>query len=147
VNEGERKSLLFGKEFVKENNGEIAMMLDERLRTDKITPELIDYIVEKIVREIQPEKIILYGSYARGDFHKDSDVDLFIIKDSDGASRMMERKVDGLFNGRLFPLDIRVRKPSEVAWNFRAQNPFYLYHIFKDGKVLYEKNAGVAKAA
>ncbi len=147
MNEGERKSLLFGKEFVKENNGEIAMMLDERLRTDKITPELIDYIVEKIVREIQPEKIILYGSYARGDFHKDSDVDLFIIKDSDGASRMMERKVDGLFNGRLFPLDIRVRKPSEVAWNFRAQNPFYLYHIFKDGKVLYEKNAGVAKAA
>jgi len=59
------------------------MQLDEKLRTEKITPELIEYIVEKIVREIQPEKIILYGSYARGDFHKDSDVDLFIIKDSE----------------------------------------------------------------
>lgn len=55
----------------------IAMQIDEKLRTEKITPELIDYIVEKIVREIQPEKIILYGSYARGDFHEDSDVDLF----------------------------------------------------------------------
>jgi predicted nucleotidyltransferase len=125
----------------------IAMPIDEKLRTEKITPELIDYIVEKIVREIQPEKIILYGSYARGDFHKDSDVDLFIIKDSEGASRMMERKVDGLFNGRLFSLDIRVRKPSEVAWNFRAQNPFYLFHIFKDGKVLYDKNTRIAEAA
>ncbi len=56
------------------------MNLDPQLRTDKITPELIDYIVAKIVREIQPEKIILHGSYARGDFHEDSDLDLFIIK-------------------------------------------------------------------
>jgi predicted nucleotidyltransferase len=122
-------------------------MFDERLQTDKITPELIDYIVEKIVREIQPEKIILYGSYARGDFHKDSDLDLFIIKDSDASSRMMERKVDDLLTGRLFSVDIRVRKPSEVAWNFRAQNPFYLYHIFKDGKVLYDKTIRTAKTA
>jgi predicted nucleotidyltransferase len=52
------------------------MIIDEKLRTEKITPELIEYIVEKIVRKIQPEKIILYGSYARGDFHKDSDIDL-----------------------------------------------------------------------
>lgn len=48
------------------------MSVDERLNTEKITPELIDYIVEKIVREIRPEKIILFGSYARGDFDRDS---------------------------------------------------------------------------
>ena len=126
--------------------GVMAMLLDERLRTEKITPELIDYIVEKIVREIQPEKIILYGSYARGDFHKDSDLDLFIIKDDEESSRMLRRKVDGLFDGRLFSLDIRVRKPSEVDWNFRAKNPFYLFHIFKDGKVLYDKNIRTAEA-
>jgi len=122
------------------------IQIDEKLQTEKITPELIDYIVEKIVREIQPEKIILYGSYARGDYHKNSDLDLFIIKDGDESSRMMGRKVDGLFDGRLFSLDIRVRKSSEVDWNFRAQNPFYLYHIFKDGKVLYDKNIRTAEA-
>lgn len=123
------------------------MQIDEKLRTEKITPELIDYIVEKIVREIQPEKIILYGSYARGDFHKDSDVDLFIIKDSEESSRMLRRKVEALLRGRRFPLDLRVRKSSEAEWNFRAQNPFYLYHIFKEGKVLYDKNAGIAETA
>ena len=122
------------------------IQIDEKLQTEKITPELIDYIVEKIVREIQPEKIILYGSYARGDYHKNSDLDLFIIKDGDESSRMMGRKVDGLFDGRLFSLDIRVRKSSEVDWNFRAQNPFYLHHIFKDGKVLYDKNIRTAEA-
>ena len=115
------------------------MVIDERLSTNKITPELIDYIVKKIAREFKPEKIILYGSYARGDYHKDSDLDLFIIKDSEESSRMMSREVDALLTGRLFPLDVRVRKPSEVEWNFRAENPFYIYHIFKDGKVLYER--------
>ncbi|MBL7073909.1 nucleotidyltransferase domain-containing protein [candidate division KSB1 bacterium] len=39
-----------------------------------MTLELINYIVKKIVREIQTEKIILFGSYARGDFNPDSDL-------------------------------------------------------------------------
>lgn len=117
------------------------MKIDPKLQTEKITPELIDYIVERIVREIQPEKIILYGSYARGDYHKDSDLDLFIIKDSEEPSRMVRRKVDELLRGRRFPVDIRVRKPAEVEWNFRAKNPFYIYHIFGQGKVLYEKKS------
>ncbi|HDH88116.1 MAG TPA: nucleotidyltransferase domain-containing protein [Desulfobacteraceae bacterium] len=117
----------------------LKMSIDERLNTKNITPELINYIVEKIVREIQPEKIILFGSYARGDFGQDSDLDLFIIKEGKESSRIMRRKVEAILWGRRFPVDLLVRKPDEVEWNFRAKNPFYLYHIFKDGKVLYEK--------
>lgn len=117
------------------------MATDEKLRTDKITPELIDYIVQKIVSAIQPEKIILYGSYARGDYHKDSDLDLFIIKDGEESSRMVRRKIDELLWDRRFSVDLRVRKTSEVEWNFRAKNPFYLYHIFGQGKILYEKKS------
>ena len=117
------------------------MFIDNKLNTEKITPELIDYIIEKIVREIHPEKIILFGSYARGDFNKVSDLDLFIIKDDkDESSRMIRRKIDALLRGRKFGVDLLVRKTKEVEWNFRAQNPFYLYHIFKDGKILYEKS-------
>ena len=115
------------------------MNVDQRLATTRITPELIDYIVQKIVREIQPEKIILFGSYARGDFSQESDLDLFIIKDSEESSRMMRRKVDALLWGREFSVDLFVRKPAEVEWNLRAKNPFYLHHLFKEGKVLYEK--------
>ncbi len=102
-------------------------------------PELINYIIKKIVREIKPEKIILFGSYARGDFSEDSDLDLFIIKDDDESSRYIRRKVDALLRGRKFAVDLLVRKSAEVEWNLKAQNPFYLYHIFKDGKVLYER--------
>lgn len=116
------------------------MNIDKNLDTEKVTPELIDYVAKKIVREIQPEKIILFGSYARGDFSRDSDMDLFIIKDGEESSRIIRRKVDDLLWGRRFPVDLIVRKPEEVEWNFRAKNPFYLNHIFKDGKVLYERS-------
>ncbi len=115
------------------------MSIDQKLNTEKITPELVNYVVEKIIREIQPEKIILFGSYARGDFNQDSDLDMFIIKDSKESSRIMRRKIESLLWGRRFPVDLIVRKSEEVEWNLRAKNPFYLYHIFKDGKVLYEK--------
>jgi len=86
------------------------MPIDERLSTEKITPELINYIVEKIVREIEPEKIILFGSYARGDLGGDSDLDLFIIKDGKESSRKMRRTIDALLWGRRFPVDLIVRK-------------------------------------
>lgn len=48
------------------------MPIDQILNTEKITPELVNYIVEKIVREIQPEKVILFGSYAKGNFNTDN---------------------------------------------------------------------------
>jgi len=118
------------------------MERDKKLSTDRITPGLINYIVQKIVNEIQPEKIILFGSYAKGDFDKSSDLDLFIIKeDKKLTSSQIRRKVDALLRGRKFAVDLFVRKPEEVALNLEAENPFYLYHIFEDGKVLYEKSS------
>ena len=117
------------------------MIIDEKLHTEKITSELINYIVEKIVQEIKPEKIILFGSYARGNFNQDSDLDLFIIKDDKTPNRVIRRKVDALLRGRKFAVDLLVRKPEEVAWNVKAGNPFYVHHIFQNGKVLYEKRS------
>jgi len=117
------------------------MERDRKLSTERITPELINYIVKKIIREIQPEKVILFGSYAKGDFNQSSDLDLFIIKaDEKSTSSEVRRKVDALLRRRKFAVDLFVRKPEEVEWNIKAENPFYLYHIFRDGKVLYEKS-------
>lgn len=79
--------------------------MDQTLNTEKITPQLVQYVVDKIVREIQPEKIILFGSYARGDFSRDSDLDLFIVvEDGNESSRLIRRKIDALLWGRRFHL-------------------------------------------
>ena len=40
---------------------------DPRLQTKQVTPELIAYIVQKIARGVAPQRIILFGSHARGE--------------------------------------------------------------------------------
>ena len=112
---------------------------DINLKTSRLTYDLINYIVDKIVCAIQPEKILIFGSYARGDSDQDSDLDLLVIKDSQQKNREIRREIDGLLTGRRFGIDIIVRKPEEVTENLKDNNPFYLHHIFKDGKVLYER--------
>ncbi|MEK7277708.1 MAG: nucleotidyltransferase domain-containing protein [Chloroflexota bacterium] len=112
---------------------------DEQLNTRQITPELINYIVEKIVREVAPVKIVLFGSRARGNAGPNSDIDLFIVHDSQTTNRLLRRKIDGMLSGRRFGVDLIVRTPADVKRNMDDNNPFYSRHIFKYGKVLYER--------
>ncbi|MEK7324708.1 MAG: nucleotidyltransferase domain-containing protein [Chloroflexota bacterium] len=112
---------------------------DERLNTRQVTSELITYIVEKIVREIAPQRIIMFGSRARGEAREDSDLDLFIIQDSQTANRQIRRRIEHLLWGRRFAVDLIVRRPEEVERNVKDNNPFYTQHILKEGRVLYER--------
>ncbi len=123
--------------------GQPMIQRDLKLSTNHITNELITYIIDKIVWEIHPEKIILFGSHATGTATKDSDLDLFIIKDGEEENREIRRKIDLLLFGRRFGIDIIVRKPQEVEANLKDNNPFYIYHIFKDGKVIYDRRKEV----
>lgn len=52
----------------------------EKIKLAPITSELIQEVVERIVSAIDPDKIILFGSFANGKPHEYSDLDLFIIK-------------------------------------------------------------------
>lgn len=113
--------------------------MDARLETSTITPDLLEYMVEKIVRAINPQKIILFGSRARGDDRDDSDVDLFIVYDGDESIRDIRRRIDMLLWGRHFGVDLFVRTPHQVKLNLDDGNPFYTHHIFGEGKVLYER--------
>ncbi|MDP6040930.1 MAG: nucleotidyltransferase domain-containing protein [Candidatus Latescibacteria bacterium] len=112
---------------------------DPKLGTERIDAQIIDYVAAKIAEEIQPEKIILFGSHARGDADQNSDLDLFVVTEAQEPSRIVRRKIDRLLWGRRFPIEVIVRTPQEVDRNLKAKNPFYLHHIFKEGKVLYEK--------
>lgn len=112
---------------------------DPRLQTDRITPALLSYIVQKVVTHIAPEQIILFGSRARGEENEESDLDLFIIQDSPASNREVRRQIDRLLLGRRFAVDIIVRKPEQVQRNLKDGNPFYTHHIFREGNVLYER--------
>jgi len=83
--------------------------LDPKLDTSQITPELIDYIVRKIVRRFNPYKIILFGSRARGDNAPDSDLDLFIVQNGTGSNRQLRQEIGLALAGRRFAIDLIVR--------------------------------------
>jgi predicted nucleotidyltransferase len=120
-----------------ENAGEI--QIDTRLRVRRVSQEILDYMVQKIVREIHPVQIILFGSRARGEATEASDVDLLVIQDTAETNREVRRRIEQLLWGRLFGVDLIVRTPAEVSQNLADRDPFYTLHIFSQGRILYER--------
>ncbi|MBI3761745.1 MAG: nucleotidyltransferase domain-containing protein [Chloroflexi bacterium] len=116
------------------------MKRDPKLRTSIVTPDLIEYIVQKIVAHVAPRAVIVFGSHASGQAGPTSDLDLFVIQDNGQSNREIRRKIDLLLFGRRFAVDIIVRRPEEVEANLKDRNPFYVHHIFGRGKVVYDRS-------
>ena len=112
---------------------------DGRLATTDLSPELIDYVVAKIVAGIDPRQIILFGSYGRREATAASDLDLLVVQDSGRSNRDVRRQVERLLWGRRFAVDLIVATPQQVDRNVADGNPFYTRHILGDGKVLYDR--------
>jgi len=94
-------------------------------------------IVRQIVVEYNPEKIILFGSFAWGKPGSDSDVDLLVVKDTDEGFFERNISVRKIIDGVL-PVDILVRTPEEIKKRLMLGDPFY-GNIIKNGKYLYGK--------
>jgi len=112
---------------------------DSRLGTHRITPDLLAYIVEKIVHAVAPQRIILFGSRSRGQETESSDLDLLVVQDSGRPNRQVRRQIEHLLWGRRFAVDLIVATPEQVDRNVADGNPFYTRHILGEGKVLYDR--------
>lgn len=107
-----------------------------KIEPTPITEELIQIVTEKIVQNFNPEKIILFGSLARGEMRQDSDLDLFIIMPSDLRRDNRSLEISKIFSERLFSMDILVYTPEEVNMSLKRNNPF-IKEILEEGRVLY----------
>ena len=96
----------------------------------------IEEMTARIVQEFQPERIILFGSYAYGTPTADSDVDLLVILPFEGKAPRKSLEILNKINPRL-AVDILVRTP-ELVQQCLAWNDFFLQEILEQGKVLYE---------
>jgi len=103
-----------------------------------MTPD-INAIVRRIVEAFEPERVVLFGSRARGDAREDSDVDLFVEMDSVESAPARAIRISALFPGRRFPLDVMVYTPAEVA-RLRGRAGTLLELIEREGKVLHERH-------
>jgi predicted nucleotidyltransferase len=121
--------------------GAVAYEPDPRLQTRWVTPDILAYVVEKIVNGVGPKQVIVFGSQARGTVEEASDLDLFVVNDGPLSNRQLRRVIERLMAGRQFGVDLLVRRPEEVARNLADGNPFYTRHIFGEGRVVYERAA------
>jgi uncharacterized protein len=100
----------------------------------------IDTMVQRIVEQFNPLKVILFGSYAHGSATPDSDVDLLIIMEVNGFKRKQATQIDLALAQRELPLDVIVITPEEFE-RYRDVIGHIVYPAAREGKVLYERAA------
>jgi predicted nucleotidyltransferase len=102
--------------------------------------DLLPEITRRILEMSKPEKIILFGSYARGEQNPDSDVDLMVVVDQVKSTRSESVRLRGALRGLLVPIDILVATTEQLN---RHQNTIGLIYrsVLEEGKVIYERPA------
>jgi len=97
-------------------------------------------MARRIKTLFHPERIILFGSHARGDAGPDSDVDLLVVMGADGSKRRQAFQIDLALKGILLPADIIVVTPEEIE-KHRDCVGTVIWEALREGKVLYEATA------
>jgi uncharacterized protein len=91
----------------------------------------------QVAERFHPEKIILFGSYAYGTPHADSDVDILVIMPT--LNQLDQGAKISIAIDPPFPLDIIVRTLHSMQWRL-AEGESFLREITSKGKTLYEKD-------
>jgi predicted nucleotidyltransferase len=94
--------------------------------------------VDSLARSFAPERVILFGSHARGDAGDDSDVDMLVVMEHDKRKDVEQAVAIDVQLPRKFPLDLIVRRPTEVRKRL-AMGDSFLRTIFGEGQVLHER--------
>jgi predicted nucleotidyltransferase len=96
-------------------------------------------MVKRIVKTFNPERIILFGSHARGDAGPDSDVDLLVVMAVEGS--IVERRLDirEALQDFTLPLDIIVTTPEDFAWRKDVVGTIE-WPATREGKLLYARS-------
>jgi len=100
------------------------------------TYQHIQEVAARIAQEFHPQRVILFGSYARGKPSPDSDVDLLVITPVE--KRTADKAVEILLRVRPpFPIDLLVRTPQQVQERLELGDVF-MREVVEQGQVLYE---------
>ena len=100
--------------------------------------EALPEVVQRIVQTLQPERIVLFGSYADGTPTSDSDVDLLVVMETTAPPVERYLAVSRLLRPRPFPVDILVKRPDEIQSALGAGD-FFIREVLSRGQVLYER--------
>ncbi len=98
----------------------------------------INDIVNRIVSSFDPEKVILFGSYAAGNPNEDSDLDFILIKNTNLPKLNRSAEVRKLFYRVAIPMDFKIYTPEEFDDEVKNKYSF-LNSALENSRVLYER--------
>ena len=104
----------------------------------RITRRAINAVVQRIADMFNPERVILFGSYAYGRPDADSDVDLLVVIETDERPRAKQLEISRALSPHPFGMDILVRTPQQLQKRI-AMGDSFLRDIVTYGKVIYER--------
>src|ERR1700681_4250186 len=114
----------------------IAMKTKTRKRHAKPDPAILADIVKRVVEAAKPEKIVLFGSAARGTMGPDSDLDLLVIKGGKFNRHRVTTAIYRNLSGEI-AVDALVVTPEEVE-RYRDSHCLVICPALREGRVVYE---------
>lgn len=104
-----------------------------RRRLDSVA---LDEVIRRVVEVAHPDRIILFGSAARGDMGPDSDIDLLVVKAGVPHRRNLEGDIYMNFFGLRIGVDVIVVTPEDVEY-LRGSVGSIIGPALRDGRVVY----------
>jgi predicted nucleotidyltransferase len=98
----------------------------------------IDRMFRRIVERFDPDRIILFGSRARGDARPDSDVDLLVVMPVEGSRREKALDIRDTLRDIRLPMDIIVTTPESFRWRQRVVGTIE-WPAVREGKILHAR--------
>ena len=100
-----------------------------------VTREALQAFIQRLVEGFAPEKVILFGSLARGEVRWDSDADILVVMPFEGSS--LERRLEMLeVCNPSFPVDLLLCRPEAAKQRYGWGDPF-IREAFDHGEVLH----------
>ena len=100
-------------------------------------PDVLDEVVQRIVAVADPEKIILFGSAARGELGPDSDLDLLVVKSGVHRRKLAQSIYEKLL-GVGYPVDVIVVTPEDIE-RYGDAIGLIVGPALREGRVIYER--------
>lgn len=108
-------------------------------RRKRLPKRAIRQVVQAIAKRFNPEKIILFGSYAYGDPKPWSDVDLLLVMETELTERAQRLLVSRAINAP-FRVEVLVRTPANLKKRLNSRD-YFLQEIVSKGQVVYERRS------
>ena len=98
----------------------------------------IQGLADRIGKEFQPDRVVLFGSRASGTAGPDADVDLLVVLPFEGTSFRMSLQILNRIDPT-FPVDLLARRPDDTSRRYAEGDPL-VREALDRGKVLYERH-------